>query len=110
MPEPRTFTIGITMAGAVSAGAYTAGVLDYLFRALDHHAARLAAGGPGAPQHRVVLKVMSGASAGGVCSGLAIAALAESGRTRLRRLRLSGARLSADARARLSSLLTVEWQ
>ena len=34
------FTIGLTMAGAVSAGAYTAGVIDVLFRSLDEHNAR----------------------------------------------------------------------
>ena len=28
-------SLGIVMAGAISAGAYTAGVLDYLFEALD---------------------------------------------------------------------------
>ena len=72
------------MAGAVSAGAYTAGVLDYLFRALDAHAARVDRGptpdDSNPPKHRVTLKVMSGASAGGVCSGLAIAALAKAQR------------------------------
>src|SRR5271163_2793770 len=33
--EMATFKIGINMAGAVSAGAYTAGVLDFLIEALD---------------------------------------------------------------------------
>ncbi len=32
--EP-TFEIGLTMAGAVSAGAYSGGVLDFLLQALD---------------------------------------------------------------------------
>ncbi len=35
MAEKPTFEIGLTMAGAVSAGAYTAGVVDFLFEALD---------------------------------------------------------------------------
>ena len=30
----KTFRIGICMAGAVSAGAFTAGVMDYLMEAL----------------------------------------------------------------------------
>ena len=30
-----TFYLGLTMAGAISAGAYTAGVLDTLFEALE---------------------------------------------------------------------------
>ena len=29
------FHLGLTMAGAVSAGCYTAGVMDYLFEILD---------------------------------------------------------------------------
>ena len=32
---PKPFRIGVNMAGAVSAGAYTAGVLDFLIEALD---------------------------------------------------------------------------
>lgn len=74
-----TFVIGVTMAGAISAGAYTAGVLDFLLRALDAHNAR-AARGPweddrDPPRHRVVLRVMSGSSAGGVCAALGLAGL-----------------------------------
>ena len=33
--EDKTFHLGLCLAGAVSAGAYTAGVVDYLFEALD---------------------------------------------------------------------------
>jgi muramoyltetrapeptide carboxypeptidase len=33
--EAHVFQLGLVMAGAVSAGAYTAGVLDYLIEALD---------------------------------------------------------------------------
>ncbi|MGF1660214.1 MAG: patatin-like phospholipase family protein [Rubrimonas sp.] len=68
----KTFVIGLTMAGAVSAGAYTAGVLDQLIRALDAHERARAAG---RARHRVVLKVVSGASAGGVSGALAVASL-----------------------------------
>lgn len=31
----NAFQIGLALAGAISAGAYTAGVLDLLFQALD---------------------------------------------------------------------------
>ena len=31
----EVFHIGLTMAGAVSAGCYTAGVMDYLFEVLE---------------------------------------------------------------------------
>ncbi|WP_422374380.1 hypothetical protein [Roseibium sp.] len=73
------FVIGLTMAGAVSAGAYTAGVLDYLFRAVDAHNDLVEKhrddGSSAAPRHKVVIKSMTGASAGGMCIGLAIASL-----------------------------------
>jgi hypothetical protein len=32
--DQDTFYVGLCMAGAVSAGAYTAGVMDYLLEAL----------------------------------------------------------------------------
>jgi hypothetical protein len=35
MAEDRTFELAVVMAGAISAGAYTAGVMDFLFEALD---------------------------------------------------------------------------
>jgi hypothetical protein len=77
--SPEPFLIGLTMAGAVSAGAYTAGVLDFLLRALDAHNARCNPKAPDAdldtPRHKVVLKAVSGASAGGVCTGLSIVGL-----------------------------------
>lgn len=89
--KDEPFVVGLTMAGAVSAGAYTAGVLDYLFRAIDRHNASVAE--PEAPdhdprpRHRVVVKVMSGASAGGVCAGLALAGLIDRQQPGTRRLR-----------------------
>ncbi|MBR9764327.1 MAG: hypothetical protein GYB53_12565 [Rhodobacteraceae bacterium] len=67
------FVIGLTMAGAISAGAYTAGVTDYLVRAMQAHNARV--GQPGGPRHRVMIKALSGASAGGMCAGLIAANL-----------------------------------
>ena len=39
---PDAFEIGLVMAGAVSAGAYTAGVIDFIYEALDaYYAARV---------------------------------------------------------------------
>lgn len=60
----KTFEIGLCMAGAVSAGAYTAGVMDYLLEALEHWEKER--GKPGIPKHKVVIKVIGGASAGGM--------------------------------------------
>lgn len=71
---PR-FDLGLTMAGAISAGAYTAGVLDFLVEALDAWEAGKLAGDPGAPLHSVGLKVVSGASAGSICGAILAAAL-----------------------------------
>lgn len=69
-----TFEIGIVLAGAVSAGAYTAGVLDFLFEALDAWSLAKARG-EDVPRHNVVLRVITGASAGGMNGAIAASAL-----------------------------------
>ncbi len=64
------------MAGAVSAGAYTAGVLDFLTEALDAwYAAK--AEGLAVPQHDVTLESLTGASAGGICAAISAVLLRE---------------------------------
>jgi predicted acylesterase/phospholipase RssA len=68
--QDSTFHLGINMAGAVSAGAYTAGVLDFLTEALEQWYAAKTAGGPPVPQHDVSLDIFSGASAGGMCAAI----------------------------------------
>jgi len=71
------------MAGAVSAGAYTAGVLDFLIDALDAWYAereRWKDKDPSTwpiPSHDVSLEVLSGASAGGMCAAISALALQE---------------------------------
>jgi hypothetical protein len=45
------FNVGLGLSGAVSAGAYTAGVLDYFIQTLN--AWEQAHNDPGVPQHRV---------------------------------------------------------
>ena len=79
-PGPDTpFEIGLVMAGAISAGAYTAGVIDFLVEALDEweKAKSFAREHPDDPKgrecptHQVTIKVMAGASAGGMTAGLA---------------------------------------
>jgi hypothetical protein len=72
--EGKTFEIGLVMAGAVSAGAYTAGVVDYLIEVLDTwDQARKA--GKNVPMHDVKIKVLTGASAGGMTAAISIAEL-----------------------------------
>lgn len=82
-PEPNTFEIGLVLAGAVSAGAYTAGVLDFLFEALDtwYRSKREdeKAGRVGdertVPHHTVRVQIITGASAGGMNGAIAAVAL-----------------------------------
>ncbi|AOM79984.1 patatin-like phospholipase family protein [Pedobacter steynii] len=62
----NTFYLGLCMAGAVSAGSYTAGVMDYLLEALGEWEKRK--NEPGVPVHKVQIPVMGGASAGGMTS------------------------------------------
>jgi hypothetical protein len=62
------------LAGAISAGAYTAGVIDFLFQALDEWERHR--GAAGVPGHRVVIKVITGASAGAITGALSAPALA----------------------------------
>jgi hypothetical protein len=72
--QAKHFQLGLVLAGAISAGAYTAGVLDFLFQALGEW--ENARGNPGVPNHRVVLKVIAGASAGAISGALGAIALA----------------------------------
>jgi hypothetical protein len=72
----RKFEIGLVGAGAISAGAYTSGVVDFLTLALDSWYAAKAAGAREAPPHDVQLRVFSGASAGAITAALATAYLA----------------------------------
>ena len=70
--QTTTFHLGITMAGAVSAGAYTAGAIDYLLQALETWEKYKQDGHPqfAVPPHQVVIDVVGGGSAGGVIAAL----------------------------------------
>ncbi len=77
-PKNPTFHLGLTMAGAVSAGAYTAGFMDYMLEALSNWEAakvknrELIDQGKKPdlkiPMHDVSINVLGGASAGGMVS------------------------------------------
>jgi hypothetical protein len=80
------FRIAINMAGAVSAGAYTAGVLDFLIEALDAwydaRAEQFRLHGEDTqtwtiPAHDVSVEVLTGASAGGMCAAIGAVAVQE---------------------------------
>ena len=80
MAEERgnEFQIGLAMSGAISAGAYTAGVFDFLIQALDElEKARNDLNASQIPNHRVGIKVMSGASAGAITAAIGAIALAD---------------------------------
>ncbi len=76
------FQIGLSMSGAISAGAYTAGVFDFLIQALDEWERAWRGELPGVdpaaiPNHRVGVKAMSGASAGAITAAIGAVALAD---------------------------------
>ncbi len=73
--SPR-FEVGLAMAGAISAGAYSSGVIDFLFQALDAWEREKRDNPAGVPDHAVVVKVITGASAGSITGALAATALA----------------------------------
>ncbi len=76
MSDDGTFELGIVMAGAVSGGAYTAGVVDFLIEALDAwHEAKDA--GEDVPRHQLRVRVMTGTSAGAMNTALATVAFNE---------------------------------
>ena len=68
MSDKKTFHLAITMAGAISAGAYTAGVMDYLLEVLDKwEVMKKNADFDGKlPTHNLQIDILSGASAGGM--------------------------------------------
>lgn len=68
---PPPFELGLVMAGAVSGGAYTAGVLDFLLEALEAWRAEVdERQNPDVPDHRVTLRAAAGTSAGGIHAAL----------------------------------------
>ncbi|MBN9561404.1 MAG: patatin-like phospholipase family protein [Alphaproteobacteria bacterium] len=71
---PRTFEFALVLGGTVSAGAYTAGAVDFLIEALDCFTTARANGA--APKHDVILKLITGTSGGGVNAAIAARALA----------------------------------
>jgi predicted acylesterase/phospholipase RssA len=71
--QTRTFEIGLAMVGAISAGAYSGGVFDFLLQALDEWEKAKANNIPDIPNHQVVIKVLSGASAGAITGAIAFA-------------------------------------
>jgi hypothetical protein len=72
--EPGVFEFALVLGGTVSAGAYTAGAVDFLIEALD--CLSKAQEEKRAPKHKVRLKLIAGTSGGGVNAAIAARALA----------------------------------
>jgi hypothetical protein len=74
-----TLHVGLCMAGAVSAGAYTAGMMDYLLETLERwETARkkaLEKDDSSIPSHKIMIDVMAGTSAGGMTAAITAAAM-----------------------------------
>ena len=76
MSKSNTFHLGLTMAGAVSAGAYTAGFMDYILEALANwEKAKANDVDNMIPHHNVIIDAIGGASAGGMVSMITALAL-----------------------------------
>ena len=73
--DKPSFHIGLAMAGAVSAGAYSAGVFDFLIEALNEWQ-KAKERGEDVAKHDVFISVISGTSAGGIVGALGLASLA----------------------------------
>lgn len=69
-----SFKIGLCLAGAVSAGAYSAGVIDYLLEALQEWEKRKITDPYSTPSHQIEISTIGGASAGGM-TGLILASM-----------------------------------
>jgi len=71
-----TFKGGLVLAGAVSGGAYMAGVLDYILQTLEAWETVKKSDVPDIPNHRFEIRAISGASAGSICAAVLARALA----------------------------------
>lgn len=69
MSGPK-FEIGLVMAGAISAGAYSAGVVDFIIEALDKYYEAKKRPEWDGPRHDVRVPVLAGASAGGMTAAI----------------------------------------
>ena len=57
--EEAAFDIAFALSGAISAGAYTAGVLDYFFQAMNAWNQAKEGDPAGTPQHSIGLELLT---------------------------------------------------
>lgn len=78
MEQQESYELGLVMAGAVSAGAYSSGVVDFLLQALREWSRYNDSKAPGERlPYNVRLKVISGTSAGGMTAAMLTSALTD---------------------------------
>ncbi|MDP9230378.1 MAG: patatin-like phospholipase family protein, partial [Bacteroidota bacterium] len=65
----KFFHLGLCMAGSISAGAYTAGVIDYLIEALEEWE-KAKTSDSSVPQHQVIIDLLCGSSGGGMTGAI----------------------------------------
>ena len=70
MVEDKAIYVGLCLAGAVSGGSYSAGVVDYIIEALDNWQQAKSDGKAEYPDHQVVIAGLTGASAGSIVNAL----------------------------------------
>jgi hypothetical protein len=101
MPDNNSniFHLGLCMAGSVSAGAYTAGVIDYLIEALENWE-REKQTDPSVPRHQVVIDLLSGASGGGITGAMTQFALMD---------KMDHAKLEADGSTYIRPVNNILW-
>lgn len=73
MKTGETFHLGLCMAGSITAGAYTAGVVDYLIEALGNW--EKVKSNEDVPSHQVVIDLLCGSSGGGMTGAISLFAL-----------------------------------
>lgn len=98
MPE-NPFHLGLCMAGSISAGAYTAGVIDYLLEALENWEITKDSDET-VPNHQVVIDLLCGASGGGITAAMTQFALKDS---------LTHLKLESDGRTYTAPKNNVLW-
>ena len=64
--KAKSYEFALVLGGTVSAGAYTAGVLDYICEALDAWTRAKHDHSPNAPQHDAILSTVVGSSGGAI--------------------------------------------
>ncbi|PXF49504.1 hypothetical protein BWQ96_00820 [Gracilariopsis chorda] len=73
--KPPPFRVGLCLAGAATGGAYSAGVIDFLFEALDSWHLEKSRGNSKVPPWDVHLTDVIGSSAGAITASVAAATL-----------------------------------